>query len=98
MNIKRLEMWTLFTDQTGRRNIAEYLIVGDMVTEDLIAYIREHMPLETDKPKYLQLKDVQGYSYNLARALSPLYPTFTAYGSQWRFHGACFKFETINRF
>jgi len=45
MSIKRLEMWTLFTDQTGRRNIAEYLIVGDMVTEDLITYIREHMPL-----------------------------------------------------
>ena len=95
---RTLEMWTSFTDHTGRRNIADYLIVGDMVTEDLITHIRNHMTLETDKPKYLQLEDVQGYSYDLARALKPIYPTFTAYGSQWRFHGACFKWETINRF
>lgn len=98
MSIRTLAAWALYSERTGKKNIADYLIVGDLITEDLIAYIRNRMPLETDKPKYLQLEDVQGYSYDLARILKPIYPTFTECDSQWRFHGACFKWETINRF
>ena len=97
MSIRALAAWKLYSERTGKKNIADYLIVGDLIAEDLITHIRNHMPLETDKPDYLQLDEVQGYSYDLARALRPIYPTFTAYGSQWRFHGACFKWETINR-
>lgn len=90
-------MWKAYSKRTGKK-IADYLIVGDLIAEDLITHIRNHMPLETDKPKYLQLKEVQGYSYDLARALKAIYPTFAECDNIWRFYGFCFKWETINRF
>lgn len=98
MSIRTLAAWELYSERTGEKDISGYLIAGDLIAEDLIIHIRNHMPLETDKPDYLQLEDVQGYSYDLARILKPIYPTFTACSNQWRFHGACFKWETINRF
>lgn len=71
--------------------------VGDIVSADFITHIRKHMPLETDKPNYVQVNDVQGYYYDLVRALKPVYPTFAECGGQWRYYGVCHKWETINR-
>ena len=97
MGIKRLEMWKAYSERTGKESIADYLIVGDLIADSLIVHIRSHMPLETDKPQYLQLEEVQGYSYDLAKILKPVFLTFTECNGQWRFHGACYKWETINR-
>lgn len=88
----------MLNKESFQNDIFNYLNAGDIVTADLIIHIRNHIPLETDKPNYLQLKDVQGYSYDLARVLKPIYPTFTECGGIWRYCGRCFQFETINKF
>lgn len=95
---RTLEMWKLFMERTSNKNVVDYLLVGDIVTEDLIDYIRNHMPLETNEIDYLQLKEIQYYSYDISRALRPVYPTFAAYGARWRYHENCYKWETVNRF
>ena len=95
---RTLEMWKAFMERTDNKNITDYLIIGDVVTEDLIDYIRIHIPLETDKIDYLQLKEIQYYSYDISRALRPVYSTFAECGGIWKYYGACFRFETINRF
>ncbi|MCM1224697.1 MAG: hypothetical protein NC548_60640 [Lachnospiraceae bacterium] len=95
--IRTSAMWKAYAERTGEKDISSYLNVGDLIAEDLISYIRKHMPLETDKPNYLQLSEAQGYSYDLARVLQPVYPTFAECNSQWRFYGFCFRYETINR-
>lgn len=94
---RTLEMWKLFMARTGNKNIVDYLIYGDKVTTDMISYIREHMPLETDKQNYVQVNDIQGYYYDLARALRPVFPTFAECNQQWRYYGVCYKFENTNR-
>lgn len=95
---RTLEMWRLFIERTGNKNVVDYLLVGDVVTEDLINYIRNHMPLETDKIDYLQLKEISFYTHDISRALRPVYPTFAACNTQWRYYGDCHKWESINRF
>ncbi len=35
---RTLEMWKIFMARTGNKNITDYLLVGDIVTEDLINY------------------------------------------------------------
>jgi len=97
MATRTLAAWELYSERTGGKDISNYLIAGDLVEEDLVIHIKNHMPLETDKPNYLQLEDVQGYSYDLARALKPAYPTFAECGGQWRYYGACVKWGAINR-
>ncbi len=97
MGIRTLAAWGLYSERTGEKGISNYLNAGDIVSADLIIHIRNHMPLETNKPNYLQLEDVQGYSYDLARALKPIYPTFAESGGKWRYYGTCFKWGTINR-
>ena len=95
---RTLEMWKLFMERTGNKNISDYLLAGDIVTEDLIDYIRNHMPLETDKYDYLQLDEIQGYCYDLGLVLRPVHPTFAACNAQWRYYGNCYKWETINTY
>lgn len=97
MNMRTLEMWKIYMENTGKKNITDYFIRGDVVNGSVLDYVRENMPLETDKPDYVQLDDVQGYHYDLARALKPVYPTFAECGGQWRYYGCCCKFETVNR-
>lgn len=98
MSIRTLAAWKAYSERTGEKDISSFLNVGDLIAENLLTHIRSHMPLETDKPNYLQLKKVQGYSYNIAKALKPVFPTFVEYNNQWRYYGACFKWETINKF
>ena len=95
---RTLAMWKAFMERTGNKNIVNHLLVGDLITEDLIDYIRNHMPLETDKIDYFQLKEISFYNYDISRALRPVYPTFVACNARWRYHGNCYKWETINRF
>ena len=95
---RTLEMWKLFMERTGKKSIGDYLLVGNLVSEDLFDYIRNHMPLETDTPNYVQLDDVQGHCYDLGLVLRPVFPTFAEYDTQWRYYGNCYKWETINRF
>ena len=57
---RTLEAWKAFTGRTGRQTITDYFTYGNIVTADVISYIRAHMPLETDKPNYVQVNDIQG--------------------------------------
>lgn len=98
MNMRTLEMWRIYIENTGKKNITDYFIRGDVVNDDVISFIRMDMPLETDKANYVQVNDVQGYCYDPARALRPIYPTFAECSGQWRYLGCCYKFETTNRF
>ena len=94
---RSLEMWKAYLDRTGNHNIGDYFIIGDVISTDLIDYIRMNMSLESDTPNYIQIKEVQGYYYDLSRALRPVYHTFSECDNQWRYHGICHKWETINR-
>lgn len=94
---RTLEMWIAFREHTSRENVADYFIIGNIISTDLIDYIRVNMPLETDKPDYIQISAIQGYYYDFSRALKPVYHTFSAYNNQWRYHGICFKWESISR-
>ena len=94
---KTLENWKMFMERTGKKNTADYFNVGDVVNADLIDYIRANIPLETDTPDYIQLSKIQAYYYDIARTLRPVYYTFSEYDNEWRYHGICYKWETINR-
>lgn len=95
---RTLEAWKAFTGRTGKQNITDYFIYSDILTADVISYIRAHMPLETDKSNFVQVNDIQGYCYDLAKALRPVFPTFAECGGQWRYYRVYYKWETINRF
>lgn len=95
---KTLEMWKVFTAHTGKDSIVDYLIIGDILTTDLIDYIRSHMQIKTNRASYIQISEPEYYSYDIARILRPVYPTFAEFGGIWRFYGFCYQFETINRF
>lgn len=95
---RTLEMWKLFMERTGNKNVVDHLLVGDLITEDLIDYIRDHMPLETDEIDYFQLRKIQYHSYDISRILRPVYITFAECDTQWRYYGDCYKWETVNRF
>ncbi len=97
MDMRTLKMWKMYMENTGKKSITDYFIHGDVADSGVIEYVRKDMPLETDRTDYLQIHDVQGYHYDLARALRPVYPTFAECGGQWRYYGCCCKFETINR-
>ena len=94
---KSLEMWKVYLDHTNNHNISDYFIVGNVISTDLIDYIRMNMSLESDTPNYIQIKEIQGYYYDLSSALKPVYHTFSECDNQWRYHGICYKWESINR-
>lgn len=94
---RSLEMWKAYLDHTSKPNIGDYFIIGDVISTDLIDYIRMNMSLESDTPNYIQIKEIQGYYYDLSKALRPGYHTFSGCKNQWRYHGICYKWETINR-
>lgn len=94
---KTLEMWKQY-NPTGEKDISSYLYVGDTLAADLIDYIRNHMQMKTDRAGYIQIAKPEYYSYDLARILRPVYPTFAEYSGIWRFYGFCYQFETINRY
>lgn len=94
---KTLEMWKTY-DRTGEKDISAYLHIGDILTADLIDYIKSHMQIKTNRASYIQISEPEYYSYDIARILRPVYPTFAECGGIWRFYGFCYQFETINRF
>lgn len=94
---RTLEMWKTYSNRTGDKNIADYLFVGDIITTDLIIHIRNHMTLESDRPNYIQLSEIQDYYFDFSRSLKPAYHTFSECDNKWRYHGVCYKWETINR-
>lgn len=94
---RSLEMWKAYLDHTNNHNISDYFIVGDVISTDLIDYIRMNMSLETDKEDYIQINEIQGYYYDLARALKPVYHTFSKCDNLWRYYGICYKWESISR-
>ncbi len=93
---KTLEMWKAF-DQTGEKDISAYLHIGDIMSADLIDYIKNHTLLKTNRASYIQISEPEYYFYDIARILRPVYPTFAEYDI-WRFYGFCYQFETINRY
>lgn len=93
---KTLEMWKAF-DQTGGKDISAYLHIGDIISADLIDYIKNYTLLKTNRAGYIQISEPEHYFYDIARILRPAYPTFAECGI-WRFYGFCYQFETINRF
>ena len=94
---RSLEMWKAYLDRTGNHNIGDYFIIGDVISTDLIDYIRMNMSLESDTLSYIQIKEIQGYYYDLSGALKPIFHTFSGCDNQWRYHGICHKWESINR-
>lgn len=95
---RTLENWITFMEHTNKKNLADYLIIGDVISIDLIEFIRTHMKLETDIPDYIQIKEIQGYYFDISQILKPVYHTFSAYDNKWRYHGICYKWEMINRY
>lgn len=94
---KTLEMWKLF-NRAEKKEISAYLHIGDTLSADLIDYIRNHMPLKTNRAGYIQISKPEYYFYDIATILRPVYPTLAECNSIWRFYGYCYQFETINRF
>lgn len=79
-----------------QKNIRHYFTHGDVVNTDLIDYIRGRMQLEMDKPDYVQVDEIQDYCYDGVRALGAIFPSFAECSGQWRYYGACYKWESVN--
>ena len=97
MNKKTLDGFKLYSSITGRGDAAAYLSKGDIVSNELFKHLKHTMPLITDSRYCLQLGEPLDYAYTPGLHLKPLYMTFTEFKGAWRFHGLCFKNETIDK-
>ena len=95
--IKTLDGWCEFTDNTGKESIYDYLRVGDIVSEDIVDNFINMLPPRAMSYGYLQVGEPYSHVYDISRALRPTYMTLAKCDGHWRYYGNCFAYETIDR-
>lgn len=94
---KTLDGFKLYSSITANGDAAAYLCKCDIVSQDLVEYLKRTMPLITESKCCLQFGGVIDYAYTLDRRLEPLYMTFSEFKGIWRYLGGCFKYGTLDQ-
>jgi len=97
MNEKTLDGFKHYASIIRDADAAAYLSKGDIISHGLFEHLKHTMPLITDSRYCLQLGEPLDYAYTPGLHLKPLYMTFTKFKGAWRYHGLCFKNETIDK-
>lgn len=95
MKEKTLDGFMYFSSITGNTDVTAYLNKSDIVSPDLIEYLKGNLPLITESKYFLQLGGAVDYSFTLDGHLEPLYMTFSK--GALRYLGCCFKNETTDQ-
>ena len=95
--IRTLNGWNEFAEQTGKYSWYDYVRVGDIVDETIVDHFMNVMPPRAMSSNYLQVGEAFSHRYDIDRRLKATYMTFAKGDGVWRYYGHCFAYETINR-
>ena len=91
--VKSVQGW----ENSGLRNLSDYLTVGDVVDEDMVDDFRNSLPPRTDYRALLQMGEPYSHVDSDEGQFKATYTTFSYKEGQWVFMGYCFAGETKNR-
>lgn len=95
--VKSLDGWTKFTDETGNGDLNAYLQEGDVVDEAMVDYFMNLLPPRTMSYGYLQIGEPRGMATDENGKMKETYGTFAKYEGLWHYQGNCFPYETTCR-
>ena len=95
--IKTINGWCEFYDQTGKGSWSDYAEVGDTVSEDVVDNFMNAVPPRSLGYGYMQMGEAYSHIEDENGTVRATYMTFAKLDGVWKYCGNCFAGEIVDR-